>query len=98
MNLGHSKSMLLAVPVLFCIIIPLFIGTSFAITPLRTLAEQRGIEIRTAVHEGALLEDQVYVEALAPNFNMMSPGLSLLFNNLVRLYQINNPTIRYSHA
>jgi len=61
---------------LFCL---LFNEQVFAFPSLRTLAEARGIEIRTAVAEGALLDDPIYREALVTQFNRATPELSLLF-------------------
>ncbi|MHC4245110.1 MAG: endo-1,4-beta-xylanase, partial [Planctomycetota bacterium] len=52
---------------------------AFAIPALRTLAEDRGIEIRTEVLRDALKNDPVYPVALATQFNAATPGLSLIF-------------------
>jgi endo-1,4-beta-xylanase len=65
-----------------CLLFSLLGEQAFAIPSLRMLAEGRGIEIRTAVTEGALLDDYIYAEALGSQFNMASPELSLLFRNV----------------
>jgi endo-1,4-beta-xylanase len=52
---------------------------AIAAPSLRPLAEDRGIELRTAVVEGALRLDPVYPTALALHFNSVTPELSLLF-------------------
>jgi endo-1,4-beta-xylanase len=66
----------------FCLFFLIITKGAFAIPALRTLAEARGIEIRTAVNEGALLNDSVYAAALGPQFNSATPELSLIFKNV----------------
>ena len=60
-----------------------FLGQAAMANPtLRSLAEDRGIAIRTAVAETALLNDPVYAEALATQFNAVTPELALIFKNV----------------
>jgi endo-1,4-beta-xylanase len=54
-------------------------GSAFATPVLRDLAPLRGIEIRAAAAEGALLEDPIFPDALRTQFNAATPELSLLF-------------------
>jgi endo-1,4-beta-xylanase len=64
---------------LLCLLL-LFSGEkAFGLPALRTLAEDRGIEIRTAVKGAVINSDPVYPVALATQFNMATPELSLLF-------------------
>jgi endo-1,4-beta-xylanase len=65
--------------ILLCFLFLFIAGATFASPTLRSLADDRGIEIRTFVAESALLDDPVYPEALASQFNSVTPELSLLF-------------------
>ena len=66
----------------FCLLFWVIPKATFALPALRTLAEARGIEIRTAVNEGPLVDDPLYPQALGPQFNSVTPELSLLFKNV----------------